>query len=88
MGILGKIGTAIKRVVSAPFVALNNILNALADAGEKMRGDVDIALGLKKRRVPREKIRRALREQYLELLPGEEIAGVEWEGEIYYETPK
>ena len=38
---------------------------------------------------PREKIRAALRQQYLDLLPGEkEIPGVEWEGEIYYKTPE
>ena len=45
-------------------------------------------LGLKPR-PPRAEIRAKLREQWTNLLPGEtEIAGVEYEGEIYYETPK
>jgi hypothetical protein len=38
---------------------------------------------------PSEEIRAALRQQWLDLLPGEkDIPGVEWEGEVYYETPK
>lgn len=87
MGFLGKIAGAVKWVVSAPFVAINYVLNAFADLGEKVRSTVDVALGFK--RPPTEKIKAALRKQWLELAPGEtEIPGVEWEGEIYYETPK
>ena len=38
---------------------------------------------------PREKIRRELRQQWLELAPGEkEVPGVEYDGEVYYGTPK
>jgi hypothetical protein len=88
MGILGKIWGGLKWIVSAPFVALNNILNAAANATEKLRENVDELLGFKKK-PPTEKIRAALRKQWLELEPHEkEIAGVEYEGEIYYETPK
>jgi hypothetical protein len=88
MGFLGKIAAAVKWIVSAPFVAINYVLNVFADAGERMRGGVDELLGIKKK-PPTEKIKAALRKQWLELAPGEtEIPGVEWEGEIYYETPK
>lgn len=86
--LLGKIVGAIKWIVTTPFIVLNNILNAVADAGERMRGGIEELTGVRKR-PPTAKIRAALRKQWLELAPGEkEIAGVEWEGEVYYETPK
>lgn len=88
MGILGKIVGAIKWIVNAPFIAIDYLLNAAADAGEKMRATVEDLTGVRKK-PPTAKIRAALRQQWLELAPGEqEIPGVEWEGEIYYETPK
>ena len=38
---------------------------------------------------PSEKIRAELRKQWLSLAPGEkDIPGIEWEDEVYYETPK
>lgn len=45
-------------------------------------------LGLKPK-PPRDRIRKVLRKQWLDLLPGEkDIPGVEYEGEVYFETPK
>jgi hypothetical protein len=88
MGILGKIVGVVKWLVTAPFIALDNILKSIADAGERMRSGVEYLTGVRKK-PPTEKIRAALRKQWLELASGEkEIAGVEWEGEIYYDTPK
>lgn len=87
MGILGKIAGAIKWLVTAPFIAIDYALNTMADAGERVRKHTDEIFGFK--RPPREKIKAALRQQWLELADDEkEIPGVEWEGEIYYETPK
>lgn len=91
MGLLTKIAGAVKWLVSAPFIAIDYALNTMADASEAFRGRIkgitEITFG--KPRPPTEKIRAALRKQWLDLAPDEvEIAGVEWEGEIYYETPK
>jgi hypothetical protein len=56
--------------------------------GQNITNAIRIALGIKPK-PPSEKIRAELRQQWLDLAPGEkEIEGVEWEGEIYYETPK
>ena len=88
MAILGKIAGALKWVVTTPFIAIDWALNSLADAGERVRAHVEDIIGVRKK-PPSEKIRAALRKQWLELAPGEkDIPGVEWEGEIYYETPK
>ena len=88
MGLLSKILGGFKWLVTAPFIAIDYILNELADAGERMRAGIEEITGVRKK-PPREKIRAALRKQWLELAPGEkEIPGVEWEGEIYYETPE
>ena len=88
MGILGKIIGGLKWLVTTPFIALDNILNSIADAGERMRAGVEHLTGVRKK-PPTEKIKAALRKQWLELEPDEEeIAGVEWEGVIYFETPK
>ena len=87
MGILStlkKIGSAIKTAINYPFYLLAEGLEALAGAGERLRSYFPF-----ERKPPREKIKAALRKQWLELGAGEkEIAGVEWEGEIYFETPK
>lgn len=57
-------------------------------AGREKKVSLREYLGFE-RKPPREKIRAELREQWLNLAPGEkEIEGVEWEGEIYFETPK
>jgi hypothetical protein len=88
MGILKGIVGAIKWIVTAPFIAIDYILNELADAGERMREGVGDLIGRKKK-PPSDKIRAELRQQWLELLPGEkDIPGVEYEGEVYFETPK
>ena len=72
-----------ERLMSYPSVFFDRLLNAFADAGKRLGS---VLLGHKP---PSGKIRAALRQQYLELLPGEkEIPGVEWEGRVYYETPK
>ena len=64
------------------------IADTILEAGETIIKGVRSVLGLEKR-PPREKIRAALRQQWLSLAPGEkEIPGVEWEDEVYYETPK
>jgi hypothetical protein len=56
--------------------------------GESITNALRSALGIKPK-PPSAKIRAELRQQWLDLLPGErDIPGVEWEGEIYYETPK
>ena len=88
MGILSKILGGFKWLVTAPFIALDNILNKIADAGERMRAGVEEITGVRKK-PPRKEIRAELRKQWLELAPGEkEFPGVEWEGEMYYATPK
>lgn len=91
MGLLGKIAGAIKWIVTTPFMVIDYALNTIADASERFRERsaeiTKIVIG--KPKPPTEKIRQALRKQWLDLAPGEkEIAGVEWEGEIYFETPK
>ena len=64
------------------------IADTILGAGETVINGIRSVLGFKKR-PPSEKIRAALRQQYLDLAPGEkEIPGVEWEDEVYYETPK
>lgn len=87
MGIISglkKIGSVIKTVISYPFHLLAEGLEKLAEAGERLRSYFPF-----ERKPPTEKIKAALRKQWLELEPGEkEIPGVEWEGEIYFETPK
>lgn len=87
MGVLDalkKIGSAIKTAVIYPFYLLAEGLEVLTDAGKRLRSYFPF-----KRKPPSEKIRAALRKQWLELEPGEKgIPGVEWEGEIYFETPK
>jgi hypothetical protein len=61
--------------------------NFFIGIGEVIIGGIRSLLGLKK--VPSDKIRAKLRQQWLELLPGEkDIPGVEYEGEVYFETPK
>jgi len=74
---------------------LNSILEGLTSIGSFVLDVVNSGisvlksiLGLK-RHPPRAKIRAALRQQYIDLLPGEtEIEGVEWEGVIYRKTPE
>ena len=62
--------------------------NFFIGVGEVIVGGIRSLLGLKKK-PPSDKIRAELRQQWLELLPGEnDIPGVEYEGEVYFETPK
>jgi len=66
------------------------IADGLISIGHTIISGIASLFGIKiKRKPPTEKIRAELRQQWLELEPGEkEISGIEWEGEIYYETPK
>ena len=62
--------------------------NFFIGVAEVIIGGIRSLLGLKKK-PPSDKIRAELRQQWLELLPGEnDIPGVEYEGEVYFETPK
>jgi hypothetical protein len=62
--------------------------NFFIGIGEVIIGGIRSLLGFKKK-PPSDKIRAELRQQWLELLPGEkDIPGVEYEGEVYFETPK
>jgi hypothetical protein len=89
MGLLKGIAGAIKWIVTAPFIAIDYVLNVFANVGEDLREAVGGLIGVRKKRPPSAKIRAELRQQWLDLAPGEtEIPGVEWEGEMYYETPK
>jgi len=64
------------------------VADVILETGERVINWIRFTLGLKPK-LPSEKIRAALRQQYLDLAPGEkEIPGVEWEDEVYYETPK
>jgi len=64
------------------------VADTILEIGETIINGIRSLLGLKKK-PPSEKIRAALRQQWLSLAPGEkEIPGVEWEDEVYYETPK
>jgi len=64
------------------------VVDTILGAGETVINGIRSILGIKQK-PPSEKIRAALRQQYLDLAPGEkEIPGVEWEDEVYYETPK
>jgi len=91
MSILSKIKNGFLKVVDIattiinyPFYLLSEGLERMAGAGERLRSYFPF-----EHRPPKEKIKAALREQWLNLEPGEkEIPGVEFEGEIYYETPK
>lgn len=77
MGILGKL--------------IEKVTDALYEVGEWVISGFHTLIGLITpfKKVPSEKIRAELRAQWLALGPEEaEIPGVEWEGEIYYETPK
>jgi hypothetical protein len=88
MGLLKGIVGAIKWVAAAPFIVIDYVFNVFANVGEDLREAVGSLISGKKR-PPSDKIRAELRQQWLDLLPGEQdIPGVEWEGEIYYETPK
>ena len=84
MGILGSIWNGLTWIGKSVF----GIFNAIADAGETLRRGTDKLFGFKK--PPSAKIRAALREQWLAIGPKEPqiIPGVEWEGELYFETPK
>lgn len=88
MGILGRITGAIKWIVNAPFIAFDYVLSGLASACGTLRAAIGDLTGVRKK-PPIAKIRAELRQQWLELAFGEkDIPGVEWEGEIFYETPK
>ena len=74
-------------VASAAF-ALYGAYKVVTEYAGKGGFSVRKFLGIK-RKPPSKKIKAALREQWLALAPGEkEIPGVEWEDEVYYETPK
>lgn len=66
------------------------IADGLIAIGHTVISGIASLFGIKvKKRPPTAKIRAELRQQWLELAPGEkEVPGVEFEGEIYYETPK
>ena len=67
---------------------LNWLSNIVIGTAEFLWNGVKFLFGIKPS-PPSAKIRAELRKQWLNLAPGEkEIDGVEWEGEIYYETPK
>ena len=77
MGILGSILEGI--------TAIGSFVLDIVSSGISF---IKSALGMKPS-PPRAEIRAKLRAQWTSLLPAEtEIPGVEWEGEIYYETPK
>jgi hypothetical protein len=64
------------------------IVDGLTGIGHAIITGIGKLFGIKPK-PPTEKIKAALRKQWLELEPHEkEIPGIEWEGEIYYETPK
>lgn len=67
---------------------LNWLSNIVTETLEFLWNGVKSLFGIKPK-PPSLKIQAALRKQWLELTPDEpSIPGVEWEGEIYYETPK
>ena len=62
--------------------------NFFIGVGKVIKSGIRSLLGLKPK-PPRDRIRKVLRKQWLDLLPGEkDIPGVEYEGEVYFETPK
>lgn len=62
--------------------------DGLVSIGQTVIRGIKRLFGIKPK-PPTEKIRAALRKQWLELEPDEkDIPGVEWEGEVYYSTPK
>jgi hypothetical protein len=64
------------------------ITDGLVSIGQVITSGIKRLFGIKPK-PPTEKIRAAIRKQWLELEPTEEdIPGVEWEGEVYYTTPK
>lgn len=62
------------------------IVGGLNSLGEFFVNSVRSVLGLKKK-PPSDKIRAALRKQWLEVGKEQEIPGVEYDGETYYDTP-
>jgi hypothetical protein len=64
------------------------IVDGIVSIGHVVTNSIKKFFGIKPK-PPTEKIKAALRKQWLELEPHEEeIPGVEYEGDIYYETPK
>lgn len=64
------------------------ITDGLVSIGHTVISGVKRLIGIKPK-PPTEEIKAALRKQWLDLVADEkEIPGAEWEGEIYYETPK
>jgi hypothetical protein len=91
MSFLKGIVGALKWVVTAPFIGIDYALNALADAGERLRGAVVDLTGVGKKKSKAAKKAEAnaeLRRQWLEVAEGakDRTDGVEYEGEIYYDT--
>jgi hypothetical protein len=90
MSILG----ALKWIVTAPFIAIDYALNALADAGERLRGAVEDLTGVtKKKKVTgafgaKEAVNARIRREWLEVGDAQQLKddGIEYEGEVYYET--
>ena len=75
-------------ILREPQNIIDGLRNEILTAADIILDGIRSFLGIKKH-PPSEKIRAALRQQWLNLAPGEkEIPGVEWEDEIYYETPK
>jgi hypothetical protein len=84
---------ALKWVVTAPFIAIDYALNALADAGERLRGGVEDLIGVRKKKVSRafgakEAVNARIRREWLEVGDAQQLKddGIEYEGEVYYET--
>lgn len=67
---------------------LGRLSDVIVKIGGAVLGGIKTLFGIRPK-PPALKIQAALRKQWLDLAPEEpSIPGVEYEGEIYYETPK
>lgn len=77
-------------IVETLDIITGEVIDAATDIRQTFKFE-DKVLPKRKRKLTQEdkdNIRAAIRKEYLELEPGEMFWGVEWEGEIYTETPK